>query len=172
MNTISEQLIIEEIDKAFPPVDMPVRQKLYCSDGQLRDPDQLEEDLDCFRRKLVNRELFYWVHDELILLSPETWRWLIPNYVKFCLTREGYYNEFPEQPANALIWVLGCESAESTQLELRLAFFNKGQLGCLLKFVDWWTKSELNIDRNDRIMTVVARSRNNLSAIINGRDKK
>ena len=120
---------------AFPRVEMPERSRLLFKGMQgVGDSELLVQDLEELRGKPIDGAVIRSVHQELSFLSAETWRWLLPHYLRYCLTDEARYNRFETQ---FLIYNLGPSLEFQRDTQKKLALLTKSQLACLIHFLKW-----------------------------------
>ncbi len=67
-------------------------------------------------------------------LSAKAWRWILPHYLKFCLTPEAEYNRMETE---FLIYSLGPTLEFQKETLERLSNLNKAQIDCLIHFLEW-----------------------------------
>jgi hypothetical protein len=94
----------------------------------------LAEDIEDYRGKSLDEEFFRFVHQELSLLSPSGWCWLLGHYLPYCLTPEVLANG---TEVEFLVYNLcPCEASDGSTLE-HLASLNQQQLACLTHFLEF-----------------------------------
>lgn len=131
MNTNS---ILTEIESAFPFVEMPLGIELsFYKDGCF-ECDRLRDDLEQYRGKEITVEAIRLIHQEMSILSAKAWQWLLPHYLRFCLTPEAEYNRVETE---FLIYNLGPALEFQKDTMQRLSLLNRDQINCLIHFLEW-----------------------------------
>lgn len=130
---MSIDTIAQQIDRVFPLVEMPLKTEL------LFDQDSLEhcplvDDIEAFRGKKIAGEFIRLIHREMPYLSAEAWCWILPHYLRFCLTPEAEYNRMETE---FLIYSLGPDLQLQAETVKQLSKFNAAQINCVLNFFEW-----------------------------------
>jgi hypothetical protein len=129
--------LAQEIDEAFPFVDMPPIAELIARD--CTDCEYLAEELERYKGRDINGDAIRLVHQELSHLSAEGWRWILPHYLRFCLTAEAEYNRMETE---FLIYNLGPDLEFQTDTTQRLSLLTTDQISCLIDFLAWCQNQE------------------------------
>lgn len=76
------------------------------------------------------------LHQNLYMCSAKTLRWILPHYLKFCLSDEGIYSGTVTE---FLIYSLDPKGdlKNKTETEERLSLLDKKQINCLIHFLQW-----------------------------------
>lgn len=139
MMSINRVELLERVTNAFPPVEMPAREEIAYHGDVCDGCADLTEDLEEFRYKKTNGSLIRLVYQEMTHLSAKAWRWLLPEYLRFCLTPEAVYSRMETE---FLIYNLGPDARFQEDTRLRLACLNSAQIVCLLEFLQWCLEHE------------------------------
>lgn len=134
-----------EIDRVFPRVPMPDRARLFDGKADPKMSAEILDDIERMGRDGVDGAAIRAIHQELSLLSAEMWRWLLPQYLKYCLTEEAQYNRFETE---YLIFNLGPELQFQSDAKKRLSLLTNEQLLCLVHFLEWCRQDEWWADAN------------------------
>src|ERR1051325_5267742 len=110
--------VLKRIEGAFPSVDMPLRSELVFHVRSCMQCADLVEDLEQYRGKDVDVNLIRSVYQEMPHLSAKAWRWLLPNYLRFCLTDEAVYSRTETE---FLIYNLGPDLQFQVETKQRLS---------------------------------------------------
>ena len=130
--------LLERIESTFPMVNMPPAEALPLRNLSAGIAGDLIKDLEEFRGKLANVSLIRSVHQEMTRLSPRAWQWLLPHYLRFCMTSEA---ERSRMEMEFLIYNLR-PSAEFRDATLeRMSLLTEGQVACLIDFLRWCQNS-------------------------------
>jgi len=132
--TINTSALLKEIESVFPFVDMPDKNELVFHKNDCFECDGLLNDLDDYRNKEITGEAIRLVHQELSSLSAKGWRWILPHYLRFCLTPEAEYNRMETE---FIIYSLRPSLEFQKDTLLRLSLLNKDQINCLIHFLMW-----------------------------------
>jgi hypothetical protein len=154
--------ICKEIETAFPFVEMPVGAELPFNTPFTPEDRYLIEELEQFRDREISGKAIRFVHQEMSLLSAKAWQWLMPHYLRFCLTSEAAYNRMETE---FLIYNLGPELKFQSGTLKRLSLFTARQAGCLIHFLQWCRNQEYWRDYcPENIDSAIAFLRTNLAA--------
>ena len=114
---------------------------------------------DCLQCKFLRQELqpykdmelpyqgIFCVFQDMSCLSAKGWRWVLPSYLRYCLTKEA---EISGMETEFLIYNLGPNIGHQTETLERLSDLNQEQINCLLNFLFWcrehdyWSKYYLS----------------------------
>lgn len=131
MNT--EELAIK-LDTDFPFVDKPQGSSISF---HLDNCDQclyLKNDLLSYTGREIPPEAIREIHQEMSNLSAKGWRWVLPSYLRYCLTDEAIYNRMETE---FLIYNLAPEDKYKADTLKRLSGLNQNQINCLVEFLNW-----------------------------------
>lgn len=135
MNT---KILQEEIRTAFVVIDMPDK-----NDILFHGEDKCQSDLLCeiedLRGRVISTEVIRMLHQEMSSLSAKTWLWILPHYLKYCLTPEAEYSQMETE---YLIYSLSPTLEFESDSISRLSLLNKAQVKCLIDFVEWCSNNE------------------------------
>jgi hypothetical protein len=126
--------LTKEIEATFPLVEMPSRIELSIHKENCPECDDLVDDIDQYRDKEITGDAIRLIHQELSLLSAKAWQWILPHYLRFCLTSEAEYNRMETE---FLIYNLSPSDRYHEDTLQRLSLLNKDQLNCLIHFLEW-----------------------------------
>jgi hypothetical protein len=127
----------ELIESAFPFVEMPSAAELVSPSCE--DFEYLTEELERYRGRQIDGAAIRLVHQELSHLSAKGWRWILPHYLRFCLTTEAEYNRMETE---FLIYSLGPDLKFQGDTAHRLALLAPRQISCLIDFLCWCQNQE------------------------------
>ncbi len=136
MNT--EQLR-EEIEKNFPFIEKPEGKSISFHKDECLPCVDLRRELEAYDSKEIPPVAIRSLHQELSCLSGEGWRWVLPSYLRFCLTSEAAYNLFETE---FLIYNLSPGIEYQPETIERLAALNTGKIKCLVSFLQWCQEHE------------------------------
>lgn len=136
---ISKDNLFVEIESVFKLIEMPNADELTFHKVHCAECDDLREELLLCRGKSITGETIRLIHQELSLLSAKAWRWILPHYLKYCLTPEAEFNQMETQ---FLIYNLGADIQFQAELSQRLSLLNKDQILCLIHFLEWCSDQE------------------------------
>ena len=136
---ITNDALLKEIESVFPLVEMPLGIDLAFHKHGCLECDELREDLEQYRDKEITGEAIRLIHQELSSLSAKAWRWVLPHYLRFCLTPEAKYNRMETE---FFIYSLGPDLKFQQETLQRLSMLNKDQINCLVHFLEWCLNDE------------------------------
>jgi len=131
MNT---DMLSKEIESVFPFVEMPNENELTFHDVGCEECKGLQGDLEQYRGNKITGETIRLIHQELSLLSAKALRWILPYYLRYCLTQEGVYNQMETQ---FLIYNLDPDLKFQHETLQRFSILNRSQISCLIHFLEW-----------------------------------
>ncbi len=152
-----------EIENAFPLVSMPENSDLSFHSKGCHDCDEIREDLEYYRDKEISGEVIRLVQRYLSTLSAKATCWILPHYLRFCLTPEAEYNRMETE---FLIYALGPTEEFQEETLNRLSLLNQIQILCLIHFLEWCFNQEYwkdycpeELDRGIRLLRSALDSR-------------
>jgi uncharacterized protein DUF6714 len=125
--------LLAEIDQVLPPVSKPKPNAVPIHATGCGQCDDLRADLAEYNDPVLPPEAIRYIHNDLSCLSAHGLRWVLPSYLKVCLTRDKYdplETEFP-------IYSLAPSPEDEPDTRQRLSALNLRQLMCLLHFLEW-----------------------------------
>lgn len=131
---LTTDALSKEIEAVFSFVEMPLGAELLFHKNGCLECGSLLEDIEQYRGKEITGEFIRLIHQELSHLSAKAWRWILPYYLRFCLTPEAEYNQMETE---FLIYNLGPDLKFQTETLQRLSLLNKDQINCLIHFLEW-----------------------------------
>lgn len=132
---VTSESLLASIKAAFPFVKMPARGKIIYQDSFDGYFDGLLDDLESYRGGEVSIELIRLLHQDLSSLSSDAWLWILPYYLEYCLSVEA---EYTQMEVVFLVYALSPTLMKSrVDVLKRLSSFSKGQVLCLIFFVEW-----------------------------------
>jgi hypothetical protein len=134
LNSLSTQALLQEIETAFPILEMPSTDSLVIHDASCPDCSDLLIDLESWRGQAITDDEIRLIHQNLSHLSPSTWRWILPHYLRFCLTPIAEYNRMETE---FLVYALSPEPEFVEVTWNKLSLLSEKQLACLVWFFEW-----------------------------------
>lgn len=134
---MSVDSLSREIDEVFTPLDMPPKTDMLFRQNNDGYYDSLIREIERFRGKDITVELIRILHQEMSNLSAKMWLWILPSYLKYCLTPEAEYSQMETE---FLIYALSPSPEFEKDTKSRLSLLNRRQLDCLLCFIEWCGK--------------------------------
>jgi hypothetical protein len=133
-NVMNNIELTSDIEAAFPDVPMPPKADLSFHREGCSLCEFLGDDLDDYRGKEVTTDLIRYLHHELSCLSTAGLKWILPHYLKYCLTPEAEYNQMETE---FMIYHLGPAAEFQEETLQQLAGFSQEQIECLARFLEW-----------------------------------
>lgn len=129
-----------EIEVTFPFVAMPPSKNLISpSAAQRVEGDDMLRDIEECRGKPVSVELIRSLHQELHDLSAEAWSWILPHYLRFCMSEAGLDSRMELEH---LIYKLDPTPKFTDETTEHLALFTRRQINCLRDVLRWCKNDE------------------------------
>jgi len=133
MNSNADNLM-REINQEFPVIEMPKSDEIPHHRAGCVTCEHLAADLAVFRDKTIDAKLIRELHQEMSHLSAKAWRWMLPFYLRYCLTSEAEYSRFETE---FLIYSLAPTEEFEADTSGRLSLISVDQLQVLLKFLSY-----------------------------------
>ena len=132
--TMDSSALFSEIGNTFPDMRMPPKAALSFHKGDCPQCEYLRNDLEEYRGKEVTGDVIRYLHQELGCLSTDGLKWILPHYLKFCLTAEAAYNQMETE---FMIYHLGPGLKSQEETMLQLSGLNRREIDCLIHFLEW-----------------------------------
>jgi hypothetical protein len=142
--------LLKEINDVFPIMEMPASAKLTYHQDDCYLCAEVHRFLDASRNMEVDDALIRFLHQELSHLSPTAFRWILPYYLKFCLSSGG---KFSQEETYFLVYYLSPDPEFQDDVCRRLSALDASQKSCLVDFLKWckgnedWVEIAEDIDR-------------------------
>ncbi len=131
--------ILNIIESAFPFVEKPIGMALsFHKDDCLHCKFALR-DIEEYSEKEIPREGLRKIYCEMSMLSAEGWRWVLPSYLRFCVSHK---NLNRDDETEFLIYNLAPDEKFYAETIERLAALNALQIECLIQFLEWAKEHE------------------------------
>ncbi len=137
---IETEWLLREIDLVFPVLPMPVSEELTTHQVDCEDCDDVRKYLNAYRYKAIRDDILI-THLRMWLstLSPVTYRWILPYYLKFCLNLEWWC---VQDAVYFFVFNLGPNPEFERETYSRLQILSIEQVNCLIHFLQWCTGIE------------------------------
>jgi len=129
--------LLKEVDEAFPCMEMPESAELLFHQDQCRSCAEVRRYLDASRGVKADDALIRFIHQQLYHLSPVAFRWILPSYLKFCLSSVSSQEE-----VYFLVYNLSPDQEFQEDTYRRLSALNAAQIRCLIHFLNWCSGNE------------------------------
>jgi hypothetical protein len=127
-------ILLKNIEQVFPFVEMPPKDDLVFKKNDNVEFEDLREDIEQHRGGEISSEFIRLIHQELSLLSAASWQWLLPYYLRYCLTVDA---EYSRMEVEFLIYSLGPVDEFKDDTVERLSRLNQHQVDCIVSFLQW-----------------------------------
>ncbi|MFZ6874081.1 DUF6714 family protein [Undibacterium sp. Di27W] len=131
---MDNKFLLDEIASSFPIVPMPAKTALSIHLDDCAQCGYLRNYLEKQRDKKITADVIRYLHNELSCLSTAGLKWILPHYLKFCLTPEAEYSKLETE---FMIYHLGPKLKFQQETKAQLAGFNPKQMSCLVHFLEW-----------------------------------
>lgn len=125
--------LLEEIDSVFPRAAMPA--KVTRQAPRFIESSEIDEEIEEFRGFPFTAATIRAIYRYLPVLSVEAMHWLLPHYLRFCLSDEGRRYSRKEAASLLYFFAPGPEFVEDTMMIIS-SFTNEQRL-CLIHYLDW-----------------------------------
>ena len=133
LETMDAHSLLAEIDQVLPPVLKPKPNDVAFHALGCGQCDDLRADLTEYSDRVLPPEAIRYIHNELSCLSAHGLRWVLPSYLKVCLTQDLY----DPLETEFLIYNLAPNPEDEADARQRLSALDLRQLMCLLHFLEW-----------------------------------
>ena len=127
------QTLLQEIDALLPPVPKPVGTAISFHESECAHCEYLRNYLAQYTAPELPDEAIRYLHQEMSCLSARGWRWVLPSYLRRCLTQDLY----DPVETEFLIYRLGPSAEHENEMRERLSALSQQQVGCLAHFLEW-----------------------------------
>lgn len=134
LDNCSEPSLLAEIETAFPVEEMPRTEELTVHPDGCGECKYLREDLEDARGKPITGEVIRLIHQDLACLSVKALRWILPHYLRYCLSDEGQQSQMETE---FLVYHFSPAGEYREETLQRFAFLREDQIECLFHFLDW-----------------------------------
>ena len=135
MNT---NILLKKINAAFLKIDMPDKNEMLFHEKD-RCQNYLLEEIEELRGGVISLEEIRILHQDMSTLSAKAWLWILPHYLRSCLTPEA---EYSQMEIEYLIYSLSPTLKFESDVISRLSLLDKDQIECLIDFINWCSKKE------------------------------
>lgn len=122
-----------EIDSAFPHTEMPA--SVTRQAPRFIESREIDEDIEEFRFLPVTVQTIRAIHLYLPVLSVEAMHWLLPHYLRFCISEEGKC--YSRKETASLLCFLGPKPEHVDDTRIILSSLMNEQRICLIHFLAW-----------------------------------
>lgn len=126
--------LLAEIETAFSVEEMPRTEELTIHPEGCGECKDLREDLEAARGEANTDAVIRLIHQDLQCLSDKALRWILPHYLRYCLSDKGQKSRMETE---FLVYHLSPAGEFREEALKRLAFLREEQIECLLHFLDW-----------------------------------
>ncbi len=132
--------LLRKIELAFPFVEMPPSWSLISNLATQRAGGaELLHELEEYRGRPIDSELLRSIHQDLHSLSAEGWSWILPHYLRFCMSEAGLDSR---AELEFLIYKLDPQPDFHQETVTNLRLLTKRQIKCLIDIVRWCMRDE------------------------------
>ena len=126
--------LLTQIETAFPIMAMPPLEAIVAHDDKCPECRGLTKDLERYKDAPINGDAIRLLHQQLYHLSSPGLHWILPYYLRYCLTSEAIYNRFETE---FLIYSFAPLPQYYEDAVSRLSGIDLVQARCLWSFFDW-----------------------------------
>jgi hypothetical protein len=131
---ITAESLKEDIQATFPIIDMPPSDELVLHKNNCLECDSLRSELEGLRGKKISGAAIRSFHQELSNFSGKGLQWVLPYYLRYCLTPEAAYTR---GEIEFLVYNLGPRLEFQSAACQRFSRLNATQVTCLIHFLEW-----------------------------------
>ena len=128
-----------EIERLFPFVPKPEGSSLPFHKDECFECEHVRMYLAEYEGSELPPKAIRWIYQEMSCLSADGWRWVLPSYLRYCLTQEASSSDIETE---FLIYNLGPSERFKDETLNRLSMFNSDQIKCLIGFLLWCKNQE------------------------------
>jgi hypothetical protein len=131
------QAMIEEVERVFTPVSKPSGLELSFHKLDCDQCAYLRNDMEIYKDQWLPPQALRYLHGEMSCLSAKGWRWVLPSYLRHCLTADSSHDDLETE---FLIYNLGPDLKFQRETIKRLSLLNGEQVNCLVHLLEWCAK--------------------------------
>ena len=130
----STDALLKEVESFFPWVEKPQGKLLSFHESGCLACEFIRNDLAEYSEKALPDEAIRYLCREMTSLSALGWRWVLPSYLRLCLSQDPY-NDSGE--TEYLIYNLAPKPKHENETKERLSALSANQINCLGHFIEW-----------------------------------
>jgi hypothetical protein len=130
---VDTQALLNEIETQLPVVPKPPPELIGFHPTGCGHCDLLREDLEKYPEPTLPDEAIRYLHNDWSCLSPQATRWVLPSYLRRCITMDTY----DSLEVEFLICSLSPEAEYESETRQRLNGLSANQTTVLLHFLEW-----------------------------------
>lgn len=136
--------VLAEVEAVFPPVEMPASNDLVPESPRYIESEEIRRDLDELRDSPVDNKVIRTIHRYLPVLSAKTTRWILPHFLRFCLSEAG--QQFSRVETASLIYAFSPAAPFEANTIERMALLSDDQILTLVHFLEWCASDSYWLD--------------------------
>ena len=136
---MKSETILDIVERSFTFVEKPKGRSISFHKNDCWQCDSLREDLLQYKGRELPVEAIRCLHQEMSCLSASGWRWVLPSFLRYCITKEA---EESGMETEFLIYNLSPAPEYQDEARIRLSALNKEQINCLLSLMLWCKENE------------------------------
>lgn len=144
---MDDRSLLDEIDSAFPHTKMPATVTRQAP--RFIESREIDEDIEEFRFLPITVQAIRAIHLYLPVLSVEAMHWLLPHYLRFCISEEG--KRYSRKETASLLCFLGPKPEDVDDTRIILSSLMNEQRICLIHFLAWCRSDNFWADMLDYI---------------------
>jgi len=129
---MNENELLKKIEEVFPFVEMPSGNELVFHDSNCICCNHLRKELEVSKK--ITGDVIRSIHQDLYHLSAKSWNWILPYYIRYCLTAEAKHNQMETA---FLIYNFSPALEFQADTLKKLSMLNNTQIMCLIYFLEW-----------------------------------
>ena len=131
--------LIKEIELVFPFVERPKGIQVSFHKVDCYQCLYLRQEMERYPGTELPKEALRYLHNELSCLSAKGWAWVLPSYLRYCVTADETYDGMETE---FLIYNLSPDLKFQKETMQRLSLLNREQITCLIHFIEWCEEHE------------------------------
>ena len=131
--------LLSKLASVFPHVNKPEGKALSFHSDDCFQCEYLRKNLKAVTGKELSPESIRVVHQEMSCLSAQGWRWVLPSYLKYCLSQP---HEYWQLETEFLIYNLSPTEEHREETKERLSALTLEQVRYLIDFLKWCGEHE------------------------------
>ena len=128
------EALLQEIEAAFPPSEKPEGSALSFHQSGCSECEYLRQDLEQYSALTLPDEAIRYLHNDLSCLSAQGLRWVLPSYLRRCVTQDAEYDAIETE---FLIYNLAPEENFEDGTRSRFSWLSREQIKCIFHFLEW-----------------------------------
>lgn len=152
LHRVKTDQLLKEINAVFPTIPMPSPAESTIHQDNCEPCGDVRRYFEIYRNLEIDAVFIRYMHQNLHQLSSIGFLWLLPHYLKYCLSNEWHY---AEELVYFMIYSLDQNPPFEHDAYIRLSALNTAQIRYLISFLYWCDQNRDYYDSEQETKTAV-----------------